>query len=244
MGDAFIVRRGVGGSGLPKCTIIVHSVHGATVDAVAVPTAGQAYIVGRLTEIGTSGDFFISGLDVGTYYAQATIGGGTSVNTPSVTFDGHGIKELSVFLPIYFVKDGLIQVPFLGSNANPQYDGSGYHKFIQLDGVHTYGYLGPVNVSGYSKLKFKVPAGVDNMLYYGDQYNGCGFGIRASASGNPVDAYERVTRFTAPYRYTDVDRVWDCDISNQTGNYYVAFDFEGSNATEQRLCVRELWLEI
>lgn len=119
MGSAFIVRRG-GGGGLSKCSIIVHIDSGYTVGAFSNSAATTLVKTGK--EIGTSGDYVITGLDVGTYYVKA-VKGAQSVISNAIMFTGYGIKDVVLSFEVIFYDGGNNISMFSGGSYTTEYGG-------------------------------------------------------------------------------------------------------------------------
>ena len=105
MGDAFIVRRG-GGTGLSKCSIIVHVETGSTVAAYSNSAATTK--VKDAKEIGSSGSFYITGLDTGTYYIKATKSGKSAIK--SVNCNAYSIFEVTLVYEVVLFENGTISL--------------------------------------------------------------------------------------------------------------------------------------
>ena len=161
MGDAFIVRRG-GGAGLSKCSIIVHIDSGSTVAAYSNAEATTKVKDGK--EIGTSGDYLITGLNTGTYYVKATKNGESTISG-AITFSEYGIEDvvLSYALIIWKNGDGIASFrskfsdvyggtsSYLNAAGNvvvtlPTYEGN----------QSTMASVSSINITGYSTLEVKV----------------------------------------------------------------------------------------
>lgn len=106
MSEAFITRRG--GGGLSKCSIIVHIDSGSTVGAYSDSAATTLVKMGK--EIGTSGDYVITGLNTGTYYVKASKGTNSIIST-ALTFQSYGANyvELSYVVPSAYQRVEYIQ---------------------------------------------------------------------------------------------------------------------------------------
>lgn len=90
----------VGSGGLSKCSIIVHIDSGSTVAAYS--NASATTKVKDAKEIGTSGDYLITGLNVGTYYVKATKNTDETISG-AVVFLAVGVVDLpmSYAVPIF-----------------------------------------------------------------------------------------------------------------------------------------------
>lgn len=82
----------MGGGGLSKCSIIVHIDTGSMVGAYT--DSSHTTLVKAGKEIGSSGDYVITGLAAGTYYVLATKNGKSATKT--VTFSADGIKDAAL----------------------------------------------------------------------------------------------------------------------------------------------------
>lgn len=160
MGDAFIVRRG--GAGLSKCSIIVHIETGSTVGAYSDASATTLIKTGK--EIGTSGDYLITGLSVGTYYVKATKAGKTAISS-AITFTDYGIEDvvLSYALIIWKNGDGLtaFQSIFTKVYGNPSSSLATNGNVIMTfptygDNQVTIASANSYNVSDYSALEINA----------------------------------------------------------------------------------------
>lgn len=128
---------GGGGGGLSKCSIIVHIDTGSTVGAYSNSAATTLVKAGK--EIGTSGDYVITGLEVGTYYVKATKNEQTAVSK-AVSFTGYGVKEISLN---YLVPPEYQAVEYLKSsgtqyiNTNKSLATYGTNIIIEVDARYT-----------------------------------------------------------------------------------------------------------
>nr|DAH65428.1 MAG TPA: hypothetical protein [Caudoviricetes sp.] len=123
MSDVAVHHIGGGGGSLSKCSIIVHIDTGSSVGAYS-DAAGSTKIA-PAKEISTSGDYVISGLDIGTYYVKAEKNSDSTISS-AITFSAYGIKELtlSYAVPMF----GLEHQSWAEIFANMQQ--------ISLDGVY------------------------------------------------------------------------------------------------------------
>lgn len=157
MGDAYIVRRG-GGSGLSKCSIIVHVETDSTVAAYSNPAATTK--VKDAKEIGTSGSYVITGLNTGTYYVKAEKGT-KSKTSSAVSFSADAVKEVTLNYSLDLIVDGVVQsgISFVSHSATATYDSSDKTLKIKADGSLWVGqeayYSVNVDVTNYTSLKVK-----------------------------------------------------------------------------------------
>lgn len=160
---------GSGGSGLSRCSIIVHIDTGSSVAAYSNPAATDTYLVKTGREIGTTGDYIISGLEVGTYYVKATKSGKTKVSS-AVTFQSYSVLYLvmnySMLLYSYGDENtsvtggwaGVSSTIFGGENAAaPSITRYSDHLYADVIGIGNYkgGYIttgNPINLTGYTQL--------------------------------------------------------------------------------------------
>lgn len=166
MGEAFIIRRGGSGGGLSGCSVVAHIDTGSTVAAYSDAAATVKVRDGR--EIGTSGDFLITGLSAGTYYIKAEKGEKSRVGI--VTFSGESIEYLdwTYDLPLYDRGDentlvtggweGVASTKFGGSTAfAPNITRYADYMYVDIAGAGNYkgGYIttaNPIDLSKYSSV--------------------------------------------------------------------------------------------
>ena len=79
---------------LSKCSIIVHIDTGSTVGAYSDAEATTLVKAGK--EIGTSGYYFITGLNTGKYYIKAVKGSNTVISN-AIIFFADGVEEIEMF---------------------------------------------------------------------------------------------------------------------------------------------------
>lgn len=180
MGDAFIVRRG-GGGGLSKCSIIVHIDSGSTVAAYSNASATTKVKDGK--EIGTSGDYLITGLNTGTYYVKATKNTDETISG-AIVFSADGIIDLqmSYAVPIF----GLAYQSWseISNNMTKNYVDSTYRQFNNTNPtLQLYSTSG--NQLDYSIIwKTPIPAGKSYLnIRYASKSGGTNtFGLSSSSS--------------------------------------------------------------
>lgn len=95
----------VGSGGLSKCSIIVHVETGSTVGAYSNAAATTLVKLGE--EIGTSGDYVITGLNTGTYYVKTTKGS-QSAKSSAITFSAYGAKSVNLSYALYIFQNGTL----------------------------------------------------------------------------------------------------------------------------------------
>lgn len=159
----------VGSGGLSKCSIIVHIDTGSTVGAYSNSAATTLVKTGK--EIGTSGDYLITGLNTGTYYVKASKGGQSAISS-AITFSNYGIKDvvLSYAFVIWQNGDGLADFNSKFSNAhgNPSVSLPSSGNIVAtfptqadahtlLDSINSYNVSGVYN---YLYIKAKASGGI------------------------------------------------------------------------------------
>lgn len=157
----------LGGGGLSKCSIIVHIDSGSAVAAYS--NAAATTKVKDAKEIGTSGDYLITGLPTGTYYVKATKAGKTAISS-AIAFTDYGIEDvvLSYALIIWKNGDGLtaFQSTFTKVYGNPSSalatNGNVIMTFPTYgDSQVTIASANSYNVSDYSALEINAKINSD-----------------------------------------------------------------------------------
>lgn len=144
MGDAFIVRRG--GGGLSKCSIIVHIETGSTVGAYSNSSATTLVKAGK--ELGTSGDYLITGLNTGTYYVKATKGTKSRIGRVVLSAESVAYLNWTYDVPLYDYGDEntVVTGGWIGVKSNIL-GGSNKPASITLDKYADYMYFAVVGSS-------------------------------------------------------------------------------------------------
>ena len=189
MSDVVVHHIGSTG-GLSKCSVVAHTDTGSTVAAYS--DAGCTVKVRDAKEIGTSGDYVIGGLPVGTYYLKAVKGDECAVSG-AVTFTDFGVKDitLSYALVVWKNGDGLdaFKSLFAVSGTKGQISIDSASGNILVCGAGDTDYGGAISVSGHDIS----PAGTYGTLVINARvrsgYGAGGIELRETANGSVVSSY-------------------------------------------------------
>ena len=230
MGDAFIVRRG-GGSGLSKCSIIVHAETGSTVAAYSNSAATTK--VKDAKEIGTSGSYVITGIEVGTYYAKATKGTKSKISS-AITFSAYAVKEVTLPYSVFLYDTGNEFTDYTGGwiKTNVSYNGGTLTKNatnLTFVGETSSQWILSAHVHAVKQIQVPEQA---NTLCFEFNRTGSNFVVglfNTLSSGEPDARVATVTTTSESTPYT-----LEIDVSALRGNgesYYVCVFSKNNNGT-------------
>lgn len=209
----------------------------------------------ELTAPDTSGTWSCIVPSAGTWsvmcYDGADYDSSDNKKSASVEITSKGQSEsVELSYALYIIENGVLNSDGFYANASGSTVASkNYFKISQSSPSpnHSWGYFGPVDLTGYNTLILHVPNNVLNFSYYGSgssNYGGCGFGVLKDGSTptqettTPENYYVSTTRFSNPY----YNKKYVIDVPELTGTYYVAFDFAPSGS-EQYGAISNFYLE-
>ena len=233
-----------GGTGLTKCSIVVHIETGSTVAAYSNSAATTKVKDGK--EIGTSGDYIITGLNPGTYYVKATKGTRIKISD-AIVFTDAGIKSVTLLYSFVIYENGAVN-PALGSLTRVAQSSSGDKSFstevnitltevsYNSTSVHqTCKFENPVDVSPYTTLHIVAKKVTNN---YGGTASSTG-SVGINTSGTAMTYSVSISESNDFAEYT-------IDVSSLYGDYYVLFYGycnAGSYGADGVLTVQRMWIE-
>ena len=230
MSDVIVHHIG-GGGGLSKCSIIVHVETGSTVGAYSDSAATTLVKLGK--EIGTSGDYVITGLNTGTYYVKAEKGS-QSAKSSAITFSAYGVNEVTLAYGLFIIKDSVL---VSGNSFNAIGSGTTTFSGTNVSMTSAAGfYISPKVARGsYTKLKIEY-------TYTSDSSDWTVFGLSSDTTWyddgatTGMVAYASLDKPKSSYTTKSISLT---GISSST-TYYVKMYTWGDG---DKLYIKNLWFE-
>lgn len=236
----------LGSGGLSKCSIIVNIDTGSTVAAYSNAAATTLVKTGK--EIGTSGNYIITGLNTGTYYIKATKGSKSKISS-AVTFSAFGIKVVSMAYEFVIFRDGVLnssmgnlkKISGGGNTSSWQLAGGNlvaYNETTSAGYANIYvGFDNPINISGFSTLHVRAK----NSNHYLDIPT-----RRIGLSETNTQDFQDITVYCEPDDDGEFAE-YTVDLRSLTGSNYYLIVFQNLKASynktgDMTTTISEMWL--